>query len=377
MPKLFDRKNTDENKNAILFLGNDKQIKVKAYGKHGIFKGYLTFIDGLFSLEELQNNSNEMQFFATENINIELGAFDKTKHIVCFAKNFLHIDDNIEDYCDNATLITDFTPKDVSFCFDQTIEYEKYNHIKCVLYFPENLEDDDFDNEKIEKMLSKMPDRFYNVDLFKTQDDFLSYFGTELKCDNFKNIIKYPILNCRKKVAVIDFGISIVLKNLLQSYFDIIFVPFTETALHLKYLYQDKKIDGVIISNFVYNTYFITNDVSQELKKLSTFNIPLLCIGNGAVLIAEILGSTTKIDHSNYNHDTYTVFDLHNIQYEVSNYCNKQIISLSPQLKSTYYATNNKIVGFESTNIIGYIFEFTSNNIETSYFLNKFYSKLR
>ena len=39
---------------AILVFSDSKYLKVRAIGKLGVFYGFLTFIDGVFDLQELQ-----------------------------------------------------------------------------------------------------------------------------------------------------------------------------------------------------------------------------------------------------------------------------------------------------------------------------------
>ena len=44
---------------AILVFSDSKYLKVRAIGKLGVFYGFLTFIDGVFDLQELQEYGNQ------------------------------------------------------------------------------------------------------------------------------------------------------------------------------------------------------------------------------------------------------------------------------------------------------------------------------
>lgn len=382
MVGLFEEKNGKndifEESNAILFFNNDETINVNVKGKHGTFYGYITFIEGEFTISDLQNNGNEMQFFATDCVNIEIDKQQNRKNIIVIGKSFVNFDQKYNS--GNITLVNGLSPENISNFINNDNDFLKLNHQKCALFFPENINDEHKEEiKKIKEKLKSMQDYFYNVDLTKKYSNFLPYYGENEQLNRFKNFKKFPIFNKRKNVAVIDFGISESLKTILQSYFNVIYVPYTETAKHIKYLYYDNKIDGVIFSNFNYNTSFINQKINNELKEILDSNIPKLCIGAGAVLTAELLGSTTKINNNILQIENFDFENIKHRHYKKSNLYYKTIDILSKQLKSKYYNKSVNIVGFESIekNITGYCFDFINNNIEVAFFLNEFYKKMK
>ena len=68
---MLEKTSTYKNNNIVgevsLLFSNGKEIKLKGYGKQGLFCGFLTFINGNFTLEELRYNNN----------------FERTKQIFC------------------------------------------------------------------------------------------------------------------------------------------------------------------------------------------------------------------------------------------------------------------------------------------------------
>ena len=194
--------------------------------------------------------------------------------------------------------------------------------------------------------------------------------------DNFK---KYPILDEKRNVAILDFGISEKLLKLLHQYFNIIIVPHNESYVHLSYLYADKKIDGVILPDFICNTDFVPNNEKAEINKLLSSKIPVLGIGNGGILIAETLGAETVDVNCVYDIDNFFVVDATKKQFTVSNFCNKQIVNFPKNVIAKYYDQRANVVGFEQKdkNNIGFTFSFFSDSLNTAFFLNQFYEILK
>ena len=98
MAKLLDRQN------AILLFKNGKYLKVYATGKTGIFTGFLTIIEGNFSVSELQEFDNEYHFFLTNQSYILIDKLKTNKHIVVMANDFLK-EKNANIDIGNVTLV--------------------------------------------------------------------------------------------------------------------------------------------------------------------------------------------------------------------------------------------------------------------------------
>ena len=363
--------------NALLFFENGTKINVHAQGKNGIFPGFLTFVEGTFSVKELQLYANKFQFFATNNNVVETDSVDSEKHIVVMANNF---DINTKNKIDNLTLVSNFTPESISFLQNHDKYFDKFNNVKCVLFFPDDINTiNENDTNKISEILNNMPNKIYNFDYTKMYTKLKPYKTNDLRCEKFNNFKKMPIFYNRRKVALIDFSTQSGLLTILRQYFSISVLPFTETYRHIKYLYNDKKIDAVIIPDFICNTYFFNQAVTNEIQKLIESEIPLLGIGNGAILIAETLSSTTQIVQQIYSIDNFFITNNHKKQFIASNFNYKNITSLSSNLTGEYYDIKANIVGFRQrkTNTLGYTFSFFSNNLDTAFFFNEFYKIIK
>ena len=361
---LATKKNST--KNAVLVFENGIKIDVSAGGKTGIFFGYLCAIDGIFSISDLQDCGNETIFFTTNNAFIKIDN-ELNNHIVIIANNFLNQNNN-----KNITIVQDLTQKNISFLLKKN-GIKPSNNIKCALFFSRKLEKmkNNFLKE-IDKKISMMP-KFYQTNFLEKYQSFKPYLL------DHNNLIKKNVKN--KSIAVLSFNNNKTqLLNLISIYFDIFMIPYTETYSHIKYLYECKKIDGVIIPHFACNTDFIDNKSKSEIKKLLESNIPVLGIGNGAILIAEIFASKTKIINENvFRINDYTIVDLNNNLFHASNLCYKQITNLSKNMVANYYDSGYKnVVGFsEKHNNLGYTFLFSNNNNDTNFFLKKFYKIMK
>lgn len=375
--KKSDTKTKKATTNAFLVFDNNIKIGVKASGKHGIYYGYLCCIDGDFSLKELNKINNEQQFFITDCINIELNSIKTDKHNIIIADSFVDFEENKKNP-ENTTIISNLSLSKLK----SLVNLENINYIRCAIFYP-----DDFENineqqlVEINNNLSHMEQFFYKNNLFKDYNtNFKPYFIHKTENNDFNHKFKYfSILEKDKKtVAVIDFGISKSLQELLQKYFNIILLPVNETALHIEYLYKDKKIDGVILSDFIYNTSFVPANIKDEIKKLAQTKIPILCFEASAYMIAEIFGSQTSIINSCYEVDIFDVENIKHKQYKTTKFYYKRIEFLSQNFRHTYYDRHANIVGFESKNksITCYCFNLTHNSIDVAFFLNEFYKKI-
>ena len=374
MAKLLDRQN------AILLFKNGKYLKVYATGKTGIFTGFLTIIEGNFSVSELQEFDNGYHFFLTNQSYILIDKLQTNKHIVVMANDFLK-EKNANIDIGNVTLVGCCLQDITNNIMGDDCSFGACNDIACLLFFPDDLKS--INRETI----SKLTTEFSSVESTSRSVNFLSNFKIKkpycLKkqnninySDNFKN---YPILNEKRNIAILDFGISEKLLKLLHKYFNIIIVPHNESYVHLSYLHADKKIDGVILSDFICNTVFVPNHEKEEINKLLSSKIPVLGIGNGGILMAETLGVRTVDVNCIYNIDNFFVADATRKQFKVSNFCNKQIGDLPENIIAKYYDRRANVVGFEQKdkNNIGFTFSFFSDSLNTAFFLNQFYEILR
>ncbi len=376
---------TDGDKNAWLCFENNKKIAVKAVGRTGTFSGYLTFVDGNFFVSELHENSDERQIFVTDNVNITIGELQKNKHIICMAENFNDIKNNekSDSILKNATFVTDFQPELISCLLDDSNEYKTFNNIKCILHFPSNEEKNDKDIfEKINSKISNMPDHFYDIDFLKEHKQHLPHNIAEMKPDKNNNFDKLDILNNTKnrcKIAVIDFGISSIMKKILQKYFTVTILPYEETCERIGYLYYDNKIDGVVISDSMSDTKFVKDEVKREILKLINNDAPLLGIEFGSLLIAELLDSETQNQNTCFHYNNFCIKNFDNKVLKVSRQYYKQITKLSTQLKTEYLDGKANIVGFRcyEKNILGYNFSFCEDNPDTAYLLNEFFKIMK
>ena len=381
----------DKTNNAFLFLQNGIKIPVKAYGVRGIFSGFISFISGDFSIEKIQEINNSHRIFITDNSDVYFGKVKNNKHIICFGINFIPNEDentlqedknnrdnsnktsNFDLLCKtkNITLVRNFQQEQISYALKNNEEYIKFQGNKCLLYFPDDLNSLDGDKETIDETLNNLPNRINEFNFFQHYICEHPYFCKGKNSENFNNLYNISILkNKRKKVAVINFGISNNLKNILQQYFELIILPMTETATRLEYL----NIDGIIFSDSICDTKFLKEEIKNEIKKILKIRCPILGFEFGAILIAENFGCNIDYDNNIINYEQYDIHSRLNKIFNVSNFYYKKILSLSNGLNPLYYNFNNEeIVGFGKDNIIGYNFSFTFNNSDVAILLNNFY----
>ena len=376
MLKLFDAENTSV---AILFFENGKQVKVYAKGKRGVFFGFLTIVEGMFSVSELQEYGNGWQIFTTNQSNVQIGNIRADRHIVVMAPSFATADNSINDQQD-ITLVYGFTPDMISYQINNDDIFSKTNNVRCALFFPDNIDNiKSTEIKKIEQSFAEMPDKIYYMNYLKEYKSFKPFFLQSVASKYYDSFKKFPIYREKKTVAVFDFGTSKSLIEVLRKYFQILIVPYYETFRDIKYLYKDKKIDGVIIPDFVCNIDFINDEQNVEIKHLLDSKIPVLGIGNGAILLAKQLGATIEDADRTYTIDDYIVVDLNKKQFHTTNFCYQQIIKLPLQLRAEYYDEYANFVGFTclEKNNIAYTFSFFSDSLDTAYFLNKFYRVIK
>ena len=383
MKSLFD----DENiRQKSTYIGNEigwlcfqggKKIKVQARGKRGIYYGYLTIIDGLFSVADLNDNCDGMRFFVSDNVDIELGNIRKCKPTIVIAESFLINEENADFALKNIVLVSNFQPEQISLLLDGSEEYTKFNNIKCCLYFANNAgEISNADMDKIDLELNKMPNKIQNVDLFIRQKLLKPYFLNKNKHNQDNLAYRKKVSRAKKqlRVAVLDFGISHSLKWLLDSYFDVSILPYNETLQHLLYLYQNDKIDGIVMPDFSYNTHFIDNKVCNEIRNIINSKIPVLSVAGGAIFVAELLGGQTKVDDQIFVYNTFPVRDLENKIYNTTSVCDKTITDIPSCLHCDLFDLKGRIVGYSNTdkNIIGYIFSLLKKNNESDLFISRY-----
>ena len=383
MKSLFDdtnigQKSTDVNNEIgwLCFQGG-KKIKIQARGKHGVYYGYLTIVDGLFSVADLSDDCNGMQFFVSDNVDIELGNIRKCKPTIVMAESFLVNEKNANFASKNIVLVSNFQPEQISLSLNGSEEYTKFNSIKCCLYFKSN--DDNISNEdvaKIELELNKMPDKIQNVDFFVRQKWLKPYFLNKNKHnqDDFAYGKKVSSLKQQLHVAVLDFGVSHSLKWLLDSYFDVSILPYNETLQQLLYLYQNHKIDGIVVPDFTYNTSFIDEKICNEMRSIINSKIPVLSVAGGAIFVAELLGGQTKIDGKIFTYNTFPIRDLDNKIYNTTYICDKTITDVPSCLHCDLFDLKGRIVGYSNIdkNIIGYNFSLSKKNIENDLFISRY-----
>ena len=370
----FSQDSYKDDYNAFLFFENGEQIKVKACGRRGIFVGFLTIVNGVFSVAELQDCSNRYKFFITNENNIQIGDLKNEHHIVVIANCF----SNYDIYkTNNVTFVTDLTPQIINnLLYKNNNIHCSCNNVKCILCFLN--ETSPISDVKKKELFQSLPENIYEIDFSNDLCSFRPQFLKNLYCERFNNFKLFSIFNNRKTVAVIDLLIQRRLLEILQKYFQVIILPYDEKYKDIKYLYEDRKIDGVILQNSLCNDlYFLNKKIVGNIEQLLNSKIPTLGIGNCAILMAEYFGSETKKDYNAViEMDNYFVMNSIGKRYKVSNFCYKKIINLSQQLKSKYINQYGNIVGFQDyeNNNLGYTFSFFSNNLDTAYFLNNFFN---
>src|SRR5574344_806284 len=129
---IIDKTNVENN--AWLCFANGQNIPVFAEGKTGTFDGYLSIIDGVFSLRELQFNNTGACIFATNIVDLSTLQTSKSNHLTIIAPNFIHHNKN--DLREkNITIISNTNLRDISYALQNDDNYNSLNNIKCVIYF--------------------------------------------------------------------------------------------------------------------------------------------------------------------------------------------------------------------------------------------------
>ncbi len=368
---------TKEN-NAYLIFKNSIKIPVIATGKKGIFCGYISVINGIFSVEQIQKNSIEQQIFTTDNCDIQVGNIKSNKHIIFIGQNFVHNKKKTENL-KNATFITGIKAYELAIKVKDNENPATINNEKCLIVFPEKPDDlTEEESNKIYNLLSSDCNFLYEQNLLENVKYFKPYFYKN-NISPYKCIKRLPIHTKRKKVLVIDFGCADCHKEILNNYFNCTFCHYTETARSTFYLFKKKRIDGVIIPPSLGDASLINQEVKEEMKKIIESNIPVLGIEFGAVLTAELLGSTTENTSEEYCYNEHFIMNYKHKMLRASKLFYKNITSLPQSLNQTYFDKNNNIAGFYDYHHknIGYNFSFCFDTADTAKLLNDFYKLLK
>ena len=376
--KTSSNNDNSENNGWVLFQ-NGIKMPVNACGKKGIFCGYFSVINGIFSVEQIQQNGVEQQIFTTDNCDIEVGNLSNIRHIIFIGENFIHRNNDEDTNLKNATFITGLKAYELAITAKNTENSNAINNEKCIIVYPEK-EDilTELESEKIYNFLSSGCDFLYNCNLLENVKYFKPYFYKN-RISPYKCLTKLPIHKRRKKVLVIDFGTSNFTKNILNNYFDCTFCHYTETARSVFYLYTKKRIDGVIISTSLSNTDQLTPKIKDEMAKIIMSNIPVLGLEFGAVLMAEILGATTQIQNNEYCYNEYFIMNYKHKLLRVSGLYYKKIVDLPQNINQTFFDKQNNVAGFYDYHHrnIGYNFSFCFDTPDVANLLNDFHKLLK
>lgn len=381
--------------NCWLYFDNGKKLHLKAIGLHGLFRGYLTFVRGNFEFVDLQdiNYMSSRIFALDDDICINVGEStetvekkdDKKKkkgkknaitnndgdNPIAILSSCIPDDWDEEKHGRYITMITNFRPEILSLSFDGNKDFFKYQNARCVLYFPNENEQIDVDDNKIEKLLNEMPKTTNDLNVFE-KAEFKKPFYLNRKAKNtLKTIDKLDVFNSKKNILVMDFGISESLKEILQTYWKIVIVPMNEHAKRIKYL----TIDGVIISDSVSDTKFVNEDIKTELKTLLEGKIPVMGIGFGGVLLSELVGMKTEESKDQFVEiDSYQICDESKKIFTVDKICRKNIecLPMKNEMKKIYYNRDNKIEGFVRKKLMCCCFDLMENTVDAARILNEF-----
>ena len=142
------------------------------------------------------------------------------------------------------------------------------------------------DKSELEKKLksSKHIDDVNYVEKVSTKEVYTHSQGVWLE----KSFKYNTDIKNKKSIAIIDFGIKKnILNELYSAGFNITVYPFDTKADTLIKLYEDKKIQGIFLSNGPGNPLNLTEEISQ-IKILVEKNIPIcgICLGHQLLSIA-------------------------------------------------------------------------------------------
>ena len=158
--------------------------------------------------------------------------------------------------------------------------------------------------------------------------------------------------------------------NILKTYWNVIVLPYDNTAKRTDFL----KIDGVIISNSLINTDFISENIKSEISTLINSDIPVLGIDFGAILMCRILNINTIFSPQETMINNYTIRNNNKKNFEVSNsyfYKIDDIIAKN-YIEPVFYNYKNDVVGVRYKNNLIYNFTFNQNTLDTAKILNIF-----
>ena len=272
-----------------------------------------------------------------------------------------------EEKLDNITLATDFEKVDIESLLDCN-SYTEKQFIKCCLIFVEN--DKNIDEEQIQKELKELPNFAFNYNFlqnFKYEKPYQLLKTSLVDDDKIKEL---PIYQSKKTIGIYDFGISPDLLNILKTYWNVIVLPYDNTAKRTDFL----KIDGVIISNSLINTDFISENIKSEISTLINSDIPVLGIDFGAILMCRILNINTIFSPQETMINNYTIRNNNKKNFEVSNsyfYKIDDIIAKN-YIEPVFYNYKNDVVGVRYKNNLIYNFTFNQNTLDTAKILNIF-----
>lgn len=401
----MDKKNNiniqiNKSKNDAMIVFNEGTIvKLNSYGiKDLYYCGYLTFIDGSFTIDILRNSINSglkcRKIFAIKQAvwNIDLKTIEQcdnlnrlmnkdncsnVENIVILTKNLpVNLLDKEEEEINevlkknNIVLIVDFQNEMISKLLKNDNNYINYQYKECVVAtFSKST------NIDLNDILLTAKQLLTNVSFF--QNNFIKNLIINnpflIKKCKIKFIVdkwkKLKIFNSKKRVAIFDFGISQILLDILSVYFELIVLPIDNSPKRTKYLH----VDGIIISNSVVNYKLVDIKIKENIKNLLNWNKPVLGIAFGGSLLADITGN--KIEYSSQEEclNNYTIYDNDNKNYYVSNTDGFYIKELNNNFVPIFYnREDNKIVGAKGDNKIFLTFDFLANNIYTATILNLF-----
>ena len=386
----------NDGNNCWLYFDNGKKLQLKAIGLHGLFRGYLTFVRGNFEFVDLQdiNYTSSRIFALDDDICLSVGDGTKKAEIlndkkkkkekkntviedtendpIAILSSYVPDDWDDEKHAKYITLITNFRPEILSLSFEKDENFLKYQNVRCVLYFPNSDEQTGIDENKIDKLLNEMPRTIDDINVFK-KPEFEKPFCINRKAKSaVKTVDKLDYLfNSKKSIAVINFGISESLKEILQTYWKIVIVPMNERAKRIKYL----EIDGIIVSDSICDTKFINADVIREFKTLLEGKIPIMGIGFGGILLSELVGMKTEESKDQFVEiGNYQICDESKKIFTVDKTCRKNIecLPMQSEMKKSYYNRDNKIEGFVRKKLMCCCFDLMENNIDTARILNEF-----
>ena len=381
--------------NCWLCFDNGKKLRLKAIGLHGLFRGYLTFVRGNFEFVDLQdiNYMSSRIFALDDDICLNVGENtkkadqkddkkkkkDKKNEIInndedrpiAILSSCIPDDWNEEKHGKYITLITNFRPEILSLSLDNDKDFFKYQNAHCVLYSSDESQLKEIEENKVDQLLNEMPRAINDVNLFENSAFEKPFYMHRKATQNINAIDKLEIFNSKKTVAVMDFGLSDSLKDILQTYWKIVVVPMNERAKRIKYL----TIDGVIVSDSICDTKFVNEDIKTELKILLESKIPVMGIGFGGILLSELVGMTTEESKNQFVEiGSYQICDESKKIFTVDKTCRKSIecLPMQSEMKKIYYNRDNKVEGFIKKKLMCCCFDLMENTVDTARILNEF-----